>query len=111
MKLLEITGQNYGHDNLILNFNNNNNDHNENLGLKTCSFTAQCVLGLSIFVLVFPHPVVPEVGTGKPTSTGGFCIFVPGGLNISFDTVLCILLCCSLLICYAYQRFCEGPIL
>jgi hypothetical protein len=38
--------------------------------------------------LVFPYPAVPEVGTGKPASVGGFYPFVVGGLTISFDTVL-----------------------
>jgi hypothetical protein len=31
-------------------------EHNQGLGLKTCSFKAQGVLGLAIFVLVFPYP-------------------------------------------------------
>jgi hypothetical protein len=48
------------------------NEHNTGLGLKTCSFKAQGVLGLSIFVSVFPYPAVPKVGTGKPASVGGF---------------------------------------
>jgi hypothetical protein len=76
----------------------------------TCSFKAKCVLGLSIDT-VFPHPTIPEVGTGKTASVGGFCPFVPGGLTISFDTILYILLCCSLLICYRCQGFSGGPIL
>jgi hypothetical protein len=46
--------------------------HNQGLGLKTCSFKAQCVPGLSIFVSVFPHPIEPEVGTGKPASIHSF---------------------------------------
>jgi hypothetical protein len=71
------------------------NEHNKCLGLKTCSFKAQGVLGLSIFVTVFPYPAVPEVGTGKPASVGGFYPFVPGGLTISFDTILYLLLCRS----------------
>jgi hypothetical protein len=56
--------------------------HNQGLGPKTCSFKAQGVLGLSIFVSVFPYPAVPEVGTGKPASVGGFYPFVPDGLTI-----------------------------
>jgi hypothetical protein len=64
------------------------------LGLMTCSFKAQGVLDLSIFVLVFPYPAVPEVGTGKPSSGGEFCPFVSGDLIIYFDTILCFLLCC-----------------
>jgi hypothetical protein len=63
-------------------------EHNQGLGLETCSFKAQIVRGLSSFVLVFPYPAVPEVGTGKPASVGGLCPFVPGGLSVSFDTVL-----------------------
>jgi hypothetical protein len=59
------------------------NEHNQGLGLKTCSFKAQGVLGLSIFVLVFPYPTIPETGTGKPASVGGFYPFLPGGLTIS----------------------------
>jgi hypothetical protein len=59
------------------------NESNQGLGLKTCSFKAQCVLGLSIFVLVFPYPVIPEVGTAKPALVGGFYPLVPGGLTIS----------------------------
>jgi hypothetical protein len=58
-------------------------EHNQGVGLKTCFFKAQGVLGLSIFVLVFPYPAVPEIGTGKPASVGGFYPFVPGGLTIN----------------------------
>jgi hypothetical protein len=68
------------------------NEHNQDLGLKTCSFKAQGVLGV-ILVLVFPYSAVPKVGTGKPVSVGGFCPFVPGGLTISFDTILSYLPC------------------
>jgi hypothetical protein len=64
-------------------------EHGQGLGLKTCSFKAQGVHGLSIFVSVFPYPAIPEVGTGRPASVGGFYPFVPGGLPISFDTVWC----------------------
>jgi hypothetical protein len=32
---------------------------------------------------VFPYPAIPEVGTGRPASVGGFYPFVPGGLPIS----------------------------
>jgi hypothetical protein len=46
-----------------------------------CSFKVQGVLGLSIFVLVFPYPAVSEVGTGKPGSVGGYGPFVPDGLT------------------------------
>jgi hypothetical protein len=35
--------------------------HNQGLGLKTRSFKAQGVLGLSIFVSVFPYPAVPRL--------------------------------------------------
>jgi hypothetical protein len=79
------------------------NEHNQSLGLKTCSFKAQGVPGLSIVVLVFPYPAVPKVGTGKPASVGGFCPFVPGGLTIYVDTILYLLLCCSRLISYGCQ--------
>jgi hypothetical protein len=48
------------------------NEHNQGLGVKTCSFKAQGVLGLSIFVLVSPYPAVPKVGAGKSASVGGF---------------------------------------
>jgi hypothetical protein len=57
------------------------NEHNQGLGLKTCSFKAQGVFGLSIFVLVFPYPAVPEVGTGKPASVG-----------VSTETQQCLLI-------------------
>jgi hypothetical protein len=88
------------------------NEHNQGLDLKTCSFKVQGVLGLSIFVLVFPYTAVTEAGTGKPASVGGFYPFVPGGLTISFDTVLlCLLLRWSLLICYGCRGFSGGPIL
>jgi hypothetical protein len=63
-------------------------EHNAGLDLSTCSFKAQVVLGLSIFVPVFPYPVFPEVGTGKPASVGGFCPFVPDGITISCDIVV-----------------------
>jgi hypothetical protein len=86
-------------------------EHNQGLGLKACSFKAEGILGLSIFISVFPYPAVHEVGTGKPASVGGFYPFVPGGLPISFDTVLCLLPCCSLLICYGIQGFSGSPIL
>jgi hypothetical protein len=45
--------------------NNNyyHNEHNQGLGLKTCSFKAQSVICLSIFVSVFPYPAVSVVGT------------------------------------------------
>jgi hypothetical protein len=33
-------------------------------------------------------PAIPEVGAEKPASVGGFYPFVPGGIAISFDTVL-----------------------
>jgi hypothetical protein len=56
----------------------------------TFSFKAQGVLGLSVFVLVFPYPAVPEVGTGKTASVGGFYPSVPFGLIISFDTIIYI---------------------
>jgi hypothetical protein len=64
------------------------NERKEGLGRKTCSFKAQGVPGIFIFFLVFPYPAVPEVGTGKPALVGGFCPFVPGGLTISFATIL-----------------------
>jgi hypothetical protein len=54
---------------------NHHNEHNQGLGFKICFFKAQDVLGLSIFVLVFPYPTVPEVGTGKPALVGGFYSF------------------------------------
>jgi hypothetical protein len=76
------------------------NEHNQGLGLKTCSFKAQGVLGLSIFVSVFPYPFVLETGTGKPASVGGFCPFVSGGPIISFDNILSFIQCFLLLICY-----------
>jgi hypothetical protein len=72
--------------------NYHHNEHNQGLGLKTCSFKAQGILGFSIFVLVFPYPAVPEVGTGKPASAGGLYAFVSGRLTISFDTILYLLL-------------------
>jgi hypothetical protein len=87
------------------------NEHIQGLGLKTCSIKAQGVLGFSIFVSVFPYPAISEVCTGKPASVGGFYPFVPGGLTISFDTILYLILCCSLLICYGCQGFSGGPIL
>jgi hypothetical protein len=62
-------------------------EHGQGLGLKTCSFEAQGVPGPSILLSVFPYPAIPEIGTGRPASVGGFYPFVPGGLPISFDTV------------------------
>jgi hypothetical protein len=62
-------------------------EHGQGLGLKTCSFEAQGVPGPSILLSVFSYPAIPEVGTGRPASVGGFYPFVPGGLPISFDTV------------------------
>jgi hypothetical protein len=62
-------------------------EHGQGLGLKTCSFEAQGVPGPSILLSVFPYAAIPEVGTGRPASVGGFYPFVPGGLPISFDTV------------------------
>jgi hypothetical protein len=64
------------------------NEHKKGLGLKACSFKAQGVVGLSIFVLVFPYPAIPEVGTRKPALVGGFYPFIPSGLTISFGTIL-----------------------
>jgi hypothetical protein len=72
-------------------YRNPHNEHNQGLDLNTCSFKAQGVLGLSIFVSVFPYPAVPKVGTGKPALVGGFC-FIPGSLTISFDIILRLLL-------------------
>jgi hypothetical protein len=95
----------------ILNVFHHHNEYNQGVGLETCSIKAQGVLGLSIFVSVFPYPAVPEVGTGKPTLVGGFFPFIPGGITISSDTILCLLQCCSLLICYECQGFYGGPIL
>jgi hypothetical protein len=86
-------------------------EHDQGLGLKTCSFEAQGVPGPSILLSVFPYPAIPEVGTGKPASVGGFYLFVPVGLPISFDTVLCPPLCCPLSNCYGSQGFFGGPIL
>jgi hypothetical protein len=60
-------------------------EHGQGLGLKTCSFEAQGVPGPSILLSVVPYPAIPEVGTGRPASVGGFYPFVPGGLPISFD--------------------------
>jgi hypothetical protein len=86
------------------------NKHNQGLGLKTCSFKAEGVLGLSIFLLVFPYPRVPEVRTGKPSSVRGFCPFLPGRLTISFDTVLYLLICCPFSISYVWRGFSGSPI-
>jgi hypothetical protein len=85
-------------------------EHGQGLGLKTCSFEAQGVPGPSILLSVFPYPAIPEVGTGRPASVGGFYPFVPGGLPISFHTVLCPPLCCLLSNCYGSQGFSGGPI-
>jgi hypothetical protein len=85
------------------------NEHNQGLGLNTCSSKAQGVSGLSIFFLVFPSPAVPKVGTGKQASVGGFYPYVPGVLTISIDTILYLLLCCSLLKCHGCQGFSGGP--
>jgi hypothetical protein len=71
-------------------------EHGQGLGLKTRSFEAQGIPGPSILLAVFPYPTIPEVGTGKPASVGGFYAFVPGGLPIS---------------CYGSQGFSGGPIL
>jgi hypothetical protein len=90
---------------------NHHHHHNQGLGIRTCSSKAQGVFGLSIFVSVFPYPTIPEVGTGKPASVGGFCPFVPGGLTTSSDIILCLVLCCPLSICYGCQGFSGGPIL
>jgi hypothetical protein len=62
-----------------------NNEHT-GLGLRTCSFKAQGVLGL--FVFVFQYPAIPEFGTEKPASVGSFYPFDPGGLTISFDSFI-----------------------
>jgi hypothetical protein len=62
-------------------------EHGQGLDLKTCSFEAQGVPGPSILLWVFPYPAIPEVGTGRPASVGGFYPFVPSGLPIYFDTV------------------------
>jgi hypothetical protein len=62
-------------------------EHGQGLGLKTCSFEAQVVPGRSILLSVFPYTAIPEGGTGRPASVGGFYPFVPGGLPICFDTV------------------------
>jgi hypothetical protein len=86
-------------------------EHGQGSGLKTCSFEAQGVPGPSILLSVFPSPAIPEVGTGKPASVGGFYPFVPGGLPISFGTVLCPPLCYPLSSCYGSQGFSGGPIL
>jgi hypothetical protein len=40
-----------------------------------------------------------------------FFPFIPGGVTISSDTILCLLQCCSLLICYECRGFYGGPIL
>jgi hypothetical protein len=55
-------------------------------------------LKLKVF-LVFPYPTIPKVVTGKPASVGGFYLFIPSDLTISFGTILYLLLYCSLLIC------------
>jgi hypothetical protein len=58
-------------------------EHGQGLGLKTCSFEAQGVPGPSILLSVLPYPAIPEVGTGRPASVGGFYPFVSGGLYVS----------------------------
>jgi hypothetical protein len=68
-------------------YHHHHSEHGQGLGLRTCSFEAQGVPGLSILLSVFSYPAIPEVGTGMPASVGGFYPFVPGGLPISFDTV------------------------
>jgi hypothetical protein len=68
-------------------YHHHHSEHGQGLGLKTCSFEAEVVPGPSILLSVFPYPAIPEVGTGRPASVGGFCPFVPDGLPISFDTV------------------------
>jgi hypothetical protein len=72
---------------VFLLIHHHHSEHGQGLGLKTCSFEAQGVPGPSIFLSVFPYPAIPEVGTGRPASVGGFYPFVPGGQAISFDTV------------------------
>jgi hypothetical protein len=62
--------------------------HKQGLGLKTCPFKAQGILELSIFCLVFQHPVLPEVDIKKPVWVNGFCPFFPGGLTNFSDIVL-----------------------
>jgi hypothetical protein len=44
------------------------NGHNQGLGLKTCSFKAQSVLGVSIFVSVFPYPAAGLGGIKRNVS-------------------------------------------
>jgi hypothetical protein len=72
-------------------------EHKQGLGLKTCSFKPQGVLGLSIFSWVFQHSVLLGVDTEKPVCVGGFCTFFPGGLTSSSDIILRLLSGCSLL--------------
>jgi hypothetical protein len=95
----------------LLTTHHHHSEHGQGLGLKTCSFEAQGVPGPSIFLSVFPYPAIPEVGTGKPATVGGFYPFVPGGLPICSDTVWCPPLCCPLSNCYGSQGFSGGPIL
>jgi hypothetical protein len=92
-------------------YHHHHSEHDQGLGLKTCSFEAQGVPGPSILLSVFSYPAIPKVGTGRPASVGGFYPFVPGGLPISFDTVLCPSLCCPFSNCYGSQGFSGGPIL
>jgi hypothetical protein len=67
--------------------NHDLHEHNQRLGPKNSSFKARV-------------PTIPEVGTGKATSAGGFYHFILGGLVNYFRTMLCLLLCCPFLVCY-----------
>jgi hypothetical protein len=73
---------------MTINHHHHHSEYGQGLGLKTCSFEAQGVPGPSILLSVFPYSAIPEIGTGKPASVGGFYPFVQGGLPISFVKML-----------------------
>jgi hypothetical protein len=80
-------------------------EHKQGLVFKTCSFKSQDILDLSIFSLVFQHPIALGVDIEKLIWISGFCSFFPGGLTNYLDTVLCLLLGCSLSTHYECQDF------
>jgi hypothetical protein len=56
------------------------------LGPETCSFKAQGILGISIFLLVVRCPFLPWAGNGEPVLVDRLCRFVLGDLNSTVET-------------------------
>jgi hypothetical protein len=64
-------------------------DHNEDLALKTSSFRAQAVLGISFIVSFVSYSAVPEVSVEGLVLLKDLCPFLSGDMSSSTNVILC----------------------